>query len=125
MSSASTRSEDRFEALIEQYEVRWRRGCRPQIEQAIAQIRVAGDEDRLALLYELVAVDLEYRWRVSPRPGPLLEQYVKRLPELSSPDALPVELIAEEYRVRWRFGDRPMQITSRVFPATANRCVLS
>src|SRR5262249_3471563 len=50
----------------------------------------------------------------TPLPGsaglprrPLLEDYVRSLPQLGPPAQLPVDLIIEEYRVRHRWGDRP------------------
>lgn len=75
------------------------------------------------LLEELVKIDLEYRWRTygkhaslarSPAPQhesgsfdfpqtPRLEDYLRRLPDLSPT----LDLIAEEYRVRCRWDERP------------------
>jgi serine/threonine protein kinase len=63
------------------------------------------------LLQELVCLDLEVRWlrfaRDSSSPPLLLEDYVRRLPELGGLATLPLELAGEEYRVRTRWGDGP------------------
>jgi hypothetical protein len=92
-----------LEPLLERFELAWREGAPPAIEEFVP----AGLPGRRRLLHELVKIDLEYRWR---RPGPdrpRLEDYAGRLPRLGPPQRLPVELIGEEYRVRQRWGDRP------------------
>jgi len=61
---------------------------------------------RRALMIEIVAIDLERRWRDSPSEAPLLELYIKWLPcDLPSLDDAPAELILEERRARLRSGD--------------------
>ena len=67
---------------------------------------------RSRLLAELVKIDMEYRWRGDEsaarleRPGPLLEHYLERFPELGPAERIPADLIGEEYRLRRRLGER-------------------
>src|SRR5262249_9862727 len=59
-------------------------------------------EFRLAVLIELVLIDLGYRWGKGERPT--IEQYVARFPELGPAHKVPAKLIVEEYRCRLRAG---------------------
>jgi eukaryotic-like serine/threonine-protein kinase len=100
---------DSFEALIADFERAWQRGDPPDIGAYLR--RCEEPEDRRRLLIELIAVDLEYRWRTaSSKPGQsawTLAEYAAHLADLHSPGDLPVELIEEEYRARCRWGDKP------------------
>src|SRR5882757_9932460 len=104
--------------LLEQFEQAWQQGQPPALADFLpskAGKRPADDAARRSLLMELVKIDLEYRWRsperkTNPRLSgislpfrPLLEDYVKRFPEMGTVQALPIELIGEEYRVRQRW----------------------
>jgi tRNA A-37 threonylcarbamoyl transferase component Bud32 len=102
-----------FDRLLDEFEVAWRGGSAPAIENFLPDDL----SDREQLLRELVKIDLEYRWR---RPGPrgssqdealpirpLLESYAERFLQFGPLRRLPVDLIGEEYRVRQRWGDRP------------------
>ncbi|MFL5244180.1 MAG: serine/threonine-protein kinase [Gemmataceae bacterium] len=108
--------------LLEQFEQAWLQGPPPALADFLpskAGKRPPDAAARRSVLMELVKIDLEYRWRspelkANPRPSgislpflPLLEDYVKRFPEMGTVQALPIELIGEEYRVRQRWGDRP------------------
>src|SRR4051794_11950241 len=110
--------------LIERFEVAWRAGTPPRIEEFLRAASAAPGSDvpsRAGLLAELVKIDLEYRWRGAGQGGsgegtgtdeslperPRLEHYLARYPDLGSPEQLSVDLIGEEYRVRRRWGDRP------------------
>lgn len=53
---------------------------------------------RLAVLAELIKIDLEYRWQNGEKP--LLEEYLKRFPDLGPMHHVPVDLVCEEFRVR-------------------------
>jgi eukaryotic-like serine/threonine-protein kinase len=91
----------------------WQQGT-PRLEDFVGAVGPAGA--RRQLLQELVKIDLEYRWRhAAARPSvgagldkpPLLEEYLRRYPELGSPERLALDLIGEEYRVRRYWGSRP------------------
>jgi eukaryotic-like serine/threonine-protein kinase len=82
------------------FEAAWRRGPRPALAPFL------GDEQggrRLALLAELVRIDLEYRWKAGDAAG--LEDYLADFPELRGADgALPDELVLYAQRLRQPFG---------------------
>jgi serine/threonine-protein kinase len=118
--------------LLEHFEVAWRGGAPPRIDDFLAVV-MSGDSgsagpDRTRFLEELVKIDLEYRWRRTGHravpqasdpgaasPGaagllpdrPRLEDYLARYPDLGTPERLATDLIIEEYRVRRRWGDAP------------------
>jgi hypothetical protein len=58
---------------------------------------------RLAVLFELIKIDLDQRWAQGKRP--LLEEYINGHAQIGSSDMLPVDLIREEIRVRRKHGD--------------------
>lgn len=117
--------------LADRFDAAWLAGEQPSIEDYVAKLASEKDtETSRQVLIELVLIDLEYRWRRASEPtheeahatidqtldltpksprgaGPLLEDYVQRLPMLESSDQLPNEAIAFEYRVRHLWGDRP------------------
>ena len=64
-----------------------------------------GDRLRLAVLYELIKIDLEVRWRRGQKAH--LEQYLQQFAELGPASGLDPSLIYEEFRVRQRLGDKP------------------
>lgn len=105
-----------FEDRLDDFDRAWRDSeTPPQLQDFID----ASGDDRQELLFELVKVDLEYRWR-GDQPAvtgsavnellpmrPYLEDYVRAYSDLGSSDQLPTDLICEEYRVRCRWGDSP------------------
>lgn len=62
------------------------------------------DQARLAVLTELVIIDLIYRWENKERPE--IEEYIARFPELGPRDKVPSTAIVEEYRCRMKAGER-------------------
>jgi hypothetical protein len=58
-----------------------------------------------AVLHELIKTELEACY--SRHQGCLLEEFLRRYPELGGPEDLPASLLYEEYRVRGMFGDHP------------------
>lgn len=70
---------------------------------------------RLAVLTELVLIDLGHRWGRGERP--VIEDYIARFPELGPRGAVPAKLILEEHRCRVRAGEphSPRQYQDR-FP---------
>ena len=113
------RQRDEALSLLERFEVAWRSGPPPRIEEFLtvstqpASTGTPSSSESSELLEELVKIDLEYRWR---RPNlvdrflpahPKLEDYVALYPGLGSAENLTVDLIGEEYRVRRCWGDGP------------------
>ena len=104
------------EQLIEEFEQEWRRGKRPTVASFVHErlARMAGvcadSSAETLLVQELIAVDLEWRWKDSRRCGIAgwrLEKYWDDLPSLGSLEMIPLSLVEEEYRVRRLWGDRP------------------
>lgn len=105
-------TDDDLESRCLRFEVAWARGGPPLIADFLEDPLIGSPSDRGRLLVELVAIDLEFRWRDFRRdtgsPERLrLEEYVSLFPGLGPLDRVATELIGEEYRVRRRWGDRP------------------
>jgi eukaryotic-like serine/threonine-protein kinase len=116
-------TDERFESRALRFEQAWARDDPPRIADLLDDPPALSTADCARLLVELIALDLEFRWRNARRDNPSrertpLEDFVARFPELVTLDRLPLELIGEEYRVRWRWNDRPSheEFLSR-FPA--------
>ena len=101
---------------LERFDLAWRNGTPPRIDAFLEAVEAHGCAAGMApprsrLLAELVKIDMEYRWRVDEfaaqieRPGPLLEHYLERFPELGPVERIPADLIGEEYRLRRRVGE--------------------
>ncbi len=106
---ASTEHEP-FDSRILAFEQSWQQGHPPVIRDYLP--REFDSAEQLALLSELVCIDLEYRWRFAQEektaePPKTLKDYVQTHPELGTRETLSLELIGEEYRVRRLWGDRP------------------
>jgi tRNA A-37 threonylcarbamoyl transferase component Bud32 len=104
--------DDDFESRVLGFERAWQRNAPPEITDYLEPPGGPSGTERRRLLVELIAVDLEFRWRDGSRDpgaqqGAMLESYAARFPELGSLEEWPLELIGEEYRVRRRWGDRP------------------
>lgn len=100
--------------LADEFDQQWRSGSRPNLAQFIERSGVAPPL-RQELLFELISIDMEYRWRAAAsNPAdargtpPLLRDYATAWPELSDAQ-LPASIVAEEYRIRHRWGDAPDQ----------------
>ena len=102
---------------LERFDLAWRNGTPPRIDAFLEAVDAHGGAagmtpPRSRLLAELVKIDMEYRWRGDEsaarieRPGPLLEHYLERFPELGPVERIPADLIGEEYRLRRRLGER-------------------
>jgi hypothetical protein len=75
-----------------------------------------GAPHRRAVLHELIKTELEVRYR--RRQGCLLEEFLRRYPELGRAQELPASLVYEEYLIRTLFGERPTMDEYRArFPA--------
>jgi eukaryotic-like serine/threonine-protein kinase len=107
---------DARERLIEEFEQEWRNGNRPTVATFVRE-RLRSEFNANAnvsvgasLVHELIAVDLEWRWKDSRRRGFAawrVEKYWHALPSLGSLETIPMSLVEEEYRVRRLWGDRP------------------
>lgn len=117
------------EARLTRFEQAWRIGpSPPDLRLHLEPMAACSERERWSLLWELVAVDLEYRWRGNSQPAkqplaspnanrepvadalggqPRLEDYRLALGGLLPEWDWPLGLIAEEYRVRRLWGDRP------------------
>ena len=67
----------RVDEVCERFEVAWRSGGRPRIED---YLRGASETERLVLLHELILLDVEYRRRQAEAVQP--EEYLGRFPVL-------------------------------------------
>jgi hypothetical protein len=109
---------------IDRFDAAWQANLEPRIAEFLV---AAGPEldaaSRRDLVLDLIAIDIEYRWRrrrhsngsgtadehcVQASPTiHFIEDYVHQFPDLLADMPLPVDVIANEYRVRCRFGDKP------------------
>src|SRR5262245_38855815 len=104
---------DELEQVLDRFDLAWQGGTPPALDQFLSKNSNASA--RRQLLIELIKIDLDYRWQRLPQTKadgplpaqPLLEDYLRRFPELGPVDKLPVELIGEEYSARQCWGDRP------------------
>jgi tRNA A-37 threonylcarbamoyl transferase component Bud32 len=105
---------DLLDAQVLAFEQSWRKNRAPSMTQFLPVDCDA--KTRLAILMELICVDLEYHWRgvrdglIGTRPLTLME-YAQAYPELGEAVELPLELIGEDYRVRTLWGDQPRHET--------------
>ena len=112
---------DDFEQIVSEFEHAWRNGQAPRIDQVIANADIAAKTSCNDLLVELVAIDMEYRWRIgwqdAETRGPStstnvgqvawqLERYVALFPGLENDEVIR-ELVVEEFRARQQWGDQP------------------
>jgi serine/threonine protein kinase len=98
--------------LADSLEQAWRTSADVDLGRFLPPV---GDPLRLSVLVELIKTELEIRWRTER--GTTLESYLKRFPELGTPDRVPASLIYEEFRVRQRYGDRaPLESYRERFP---------
>ena len=113
---------ERIERILAEFDSAWRAGKTPSIPVFLQQApEEAPDKSSVPhLLLELIAIDLEYRWRLSAD-GKKLESYLANFPELRVLEpSLLVELLAEEFRVRARWQQTPtLQEYQLRFPAQA------
>src|SRR5262245_6074215 len=83
--------------LIKAFEAAWRRGGTPGIEEYLR----TDEPERLALLVELVHVDLEFRLKSGE--SVRIESYLESYPQLASHRETLLDLIAAEYQLRQRY----------------------
>lgn len=118
-----------IDEVCQKFEAAWQAGNAPRIDDYVARVAASASPSR-QLLFELVLIDLEYRWQHAPHttepmpeadvtatvvdqtpamlpPRPLLEHYASRYPELGPLAELPVDVIADEYHIRAHCGAPP------------------
>src|SRR5262249_3101428 len=81
---------------VERFEYAWQGGQRPALDEFLA----VDDRHRLALLVELVHVDLERRLKAGE--AVRAESYLQRYRELAADPRLVVDLVAREWELRRR-----------------------
>ena len=116
--------------VCDQFDERWQAGCFPNVEDVLPP-NAEEQGALLAMLRELLAIDMEYRWReffraeavapkqraTSRRRRPWLEDYVRRFPVLTTSPSTVVQLLKSEFRTRQVWGDRPSLVTyAKRFP---------
>jgi serine/threonine protein kinase len=111
----------RFENEFERFESEWRTDTPPDIAQYLSFANSSShDLDatvRRWYQFELIAIDLERRWRGSSRgtspvggqipAQPRLEDYAPSIRAAAADGLFPLDLIVHEYRVRSLWGDKP------------------
>jgi hypothetical protein len=84
--------------ILERFENAWRCGDEPALDDYLAEI----DDERRALLIELVHEDLAYRLQAGQ--AARVESYLERYSELRSDPAVLLDLLAAEYLLRQARG---------------------
>ena len=117
-----------IETILDQFDCLWRDSAQPPELVSYLEGKKLSAEQTASVLPELVAIDMEYRWRTAGSTAPeaadtaasmagdtspelmtsrpLVEDYVARWPQLAG-EKTPIDLVVEEFRIRQRFGDRP------------------
>ena len=119
-------------AALEERLARFEQAWQARPPAPLADFLPADASLRRRFLLDAIPIDLEYRWCRFSAGGdflkaseeltshPLLEDYLRRFPELGSSRELPAALIGEEYRVRRWAGESPTHADYlRRFPAQA------
>lgn len=120
---------DEIGELVDRFEQAWEGAEPPDVATFLGCVADRRSDESFwrRLVWELVCVDLEHRWRrygtgeqetvahrqadAGGRVGlptpPRLEHYVGRFPELGAADDIPLQAVVREFRVRHYWGDRP------------------
>ena len=112
LASQLTGLSTRFEELIESFELAWRAGSLPRIDD---YLHGEGSEQD-ALLLELIHVDLEFRLKAGE--AARVESYFARYPRLAHDRAAVLDLLKTEYELRQRrAANVDLDEYARRFPA--------
>ncbi len=98
LAALDSRQWSELERVVESFEDAWRRGRTP----ALAEYVPREGTDRTAVLLELAATDLEFRWRRGL--ATTAEDYLTQFPELSGNSDAIVHLAVCEFTARRRAG---------------------
>jgi tetratricopeptide (TPR) repeat protein len=102
-----------LDSFVEAFELAHGRGEQVELEHFLPP---PGHPLRLAVLRELVRIDLEHGW-LAGRPTPL-DSYRRRFPELFADAAAVREVLFEEYRLRLELDERRGAGGARDLPAS-------
>ena len=100
-----------LEGVLQDFEAAWKRGERPDLGGCL----VGSGTNRLALLIELLHVDLEYR--VAAGESACMQRYLERFPELEATPKIVVDLLLGEFLACDRRGAAPV-VDSFIAPFT-------
>jgi hypothetical protein len=107
-----------MEESIAAFEREWQEGRVPALGAHLCSAVGDSPDGRRDFLLELIAVDMEFRWRSASDVDvshdtiglkPSLSAYVQAFPELGDVDQLPPWIIAEEYRLLLLWEDQSAQ----------------
>jgi eukaryotic-like serine/threonine-protein kinase len=90
-----------LDSIVERFELAWQAGPPPRIDDFLDDKSV----ERRVLLVELIQVDLEYRLKAGHKD--VVEEYLRRFPELENDAENVIEIIEAEYRHRHFLGQMP------------------
>src|SRR4051794_13087231 len=93
---SSTHRSQHLESTLRRFEVEWRKGHEPRIDDYLTE----SGPDRGDFLFQLISKDMECRLKEGR--ALLIENYLTRYPELGEDDA--VNLIVRDYSLRRRRG---------------------
>lgn len=113
MSAQSTNDRANRSALFEHFKFQWSTGTVPDIRHYLDQLSRQDPQTRYDLFFQLVAYDMECRWRSrEDRPirdqiplRPSAEDYLRQFPEFGDPSIPPWEMLKAELQTRHKWGD--------------------
>jgi hypothetical protein len=100
LAALSAQGRQLLERWLAEFDQSWQEGA---LEARVRSLPPPGNMLRRPALVEMVKIDLERCWRAGKRVP--VEDYLKRYPELGSPDTISVDLIQAEIEARQELGD--------------------
>jgi predicted Ser/Thr protein kinase len=108
----STEKRQLVECWLADFDQSWHEGL---LWERVKKLPPAGNPLRLAALAEMVKIDIERHWQAGKRVS--LEQYLRRYPELGTPQAVSLHLVQAELEARQHMGEMvPLADLLRRFP---------
>ena len=114
-ATPSRQQKDSLDQVILAFEQTWQAESLPSIHSYLSDCSAEFHDQ---LVYELVLIDMEFRWRATASGKtivdslggqPVWRTYVQHIAQLGEVGQISPELLAEEYRIRQLWGDRPSQ----------------